>query len=106
MPGTRVELHIKIICALYRGFMKLRTRFSIVILMATLATLSCSNAPVQRAVSHKDDYQQAYVYGFPMIAAYKALYQFNVDKTNSQYKGTFNQVLSDARYLRPRTRRS
>jgi hypothetical protein len=65
MTGTRVELHIKIICALYRGFMKLRTGHSIAILMATLATLSCTNAPVQQVVSHKDDYQQAYVYGFP-----------------------------------------
>jgi hypothetical protein len=70
--------------------------------MATLATLSCTNAPVQQAVSHKDDYQQAYVYGFPMIAAYKALYQFNVDKTNSQYKGPFNQVLSDAQVFTPK----
>jgi hypothetical protein len=61
--------------------MKLRTRCSIVILMAALATLSCTNARVQQAASHKDDYQQVYVYGFPMIAAYKALYQFNVDKT-------------------------
>ena len=32
-----------------------------------------------------------------MIAAYKALYQFNVDKTNSQYKGPFNTVLNEAR---------
>jgi hypothetical protein len=70
--------------------------------MATLATLSCTNAPVQQAVSHKDDYQQAYVYGFPMIAAHKALYQFNVDKTNSQYKGPFNQVLSDAQVFTPK----
>jgi hypothetical protein len=57
MPRTRVQLHINIICALYRGFMKLRTRCSIVILMAALATLSCTNAPVQQAASHKDDYQ-------------------------------------------------
>ena len=41
-----------------------------------------------KRVSHADDYQQAYIYAFPMIAAYKAMYQFNVDKTNSQYKGT------------------
>jgi hypothetical protein len=37
-----------------------------------------------------------------MIAAYQALYQFNVDKTNSQYKGPFNQVLSDARVFTPK----
>jgi len=40
--------------------------------------------------------EEAYVYAFPMIAAYKALYQFNVDKSSSQYKGPFNQVESSA----------
>ena len=28
--------------------------------------------------------EEAYIYGFPMIAGYKALYQFNVDKSSSQ----------------------
>jgi hypothetical protein len=40
--------------------------------------------------------EEAYIYGFPMIAAYKAMYQFNIDKTNSQYKGAFNTIVSDA----------
>ena len=38
----------------------------------------------------------AYIYAFPMIAAYKAMYEFNVDKTSSQYKGPFNTIISDA----------
>ncbi len=41
--------------------------------------------------------EEAYIYGFPMIAAYKAMYEFNVDKTSAQYKGPFNQVLNEAR---------
>src|SRR5579863_2104923 len=40
---------------------------------------------------------EAYIYGFPMIAAYKAMYEFNVDKSSSQYKGPFNQIASEAR---------
>jgi hypothetical protein len=40
--------------------------------------------------------EEAYVYAFPMIAAYKALYQFNVDKTSSQYKGPFNTIANDS----------
>jgi hypothetical protein len=32
-----------------------------------------------------------------MIANYKALYQLNVDKTNSQYKGPFNQIANESR---------
>jgi hypothetical protein len=66
--------------------------------------VSCSKneQPVREAVSNKDTYQQAYIYGFPMIAAYKALYQFNVDKANSQYKGPFNQVMNEARVFTPK----
>ena len=41
--------------------------------------------------------EEAYIYGFPMIAGYKALYQFNVDKSSSQYKGPFNQIANEAR---------
>jgi hypothetical protein len=40
--------------------------------------------------------EEAYIYGFPMIAAYKALYQFNVDEASGQYKGGFNQIWNDA----------
>jgi len=40
--------------------------------------------------------EEAYVYAFPMIAAYKALYQFNVDKTSSQYKSPFNTIWNDS----------
>src|SRR5580693_2625281 len=46
--------------------------------------------------------EAAYIYGFPMIAAYKALYQFNVDKSSDQYKGPFNQVLNEARVFTPK----
>jgi hypothetical protein len=69
-----------------------------------LAAMSCNKGqgPAREAVSHKDTYERAYIYGFPMIAAYKAMYQFNVDKTNSQYKGPFNQVLSTAQVFTPK----
>ena len=40
--------------------------------------------------------KQAYIYAFPMIAGYKAMHEFNIDKSNSQYKGPFNTIISDA----------
>jgi hypothetical protein len=40
--------------------------------------------------------KQAYIYAFPMIAGYKAFYEFNVDKTSSQYKGPLNTIISAA----------
>src|SRR5262245_35742952 len=46
--------------------------------------------------------EEAYIYGFPMIAAYKALYQFNVDRTNSQFKKPFNEIWNDAQVFTPK----
>jgi hypothetical protein len=84
--------------------MKPNAIIAVVILLATFGTVSCNKqeGPVREAISHKDDYQQAYVYGFPMIAAYKAMYELNVDKTNAQYKGPFNQVLNTAQVFTPK----
>jgi hypothetical protein len=84
--------------------MRLNHLAVVLVLAGMFLTVACNKqeGPVREAVSHKDDYQQAYIYGFPMIAAYKAMYQFNVDKTNSQYKGPFNQVLSTAQVFTPK----
>src|SRR5579862_2316278 len=46
--------------------------------------------------------ESAYIYAFPMIANYKALYQFSVEKQSGQYKGPFNQVVSEARVFTPK----
>src|SRR3974390_2674060 len=74
--------------------MKARSLTAFLAVLALLATVSCNKqeGPVREAVSHKDDYQQASIYGFPMIAAYKAMYEFSVDTTNSQYKAPFNTI--------------
>src|SRR5262245_18567642 len=45
--------------------------------------------------------EEAYVYGFPMIAAYKAMYEFNVDTASPQYKGPFNAIVSESRTSTP-----
>src|SRR5208283_440925 len=82
-----------------------KPKLALVISVLMIGLGGCSSekpGPVREAVSHKDTYQQAYVYGFPMIAAYKAMYQFNVDKTNSQYKGPFNTVLNSAQVFTPK----
>src|SRR5262245_38995700 len=46
--------------------------------------------------------EEAYIYAFPMLGAYKAMYEFNVDRTSSQYKGPFNQIANEARVFTPR----
>jgi hypothetical protein len=46
--------------------------------------------------------EDAYIYGFPMIAGYKAMYEFAIDKSSSQYKAPFNQIWSDSHVFTPR----
>ena len=45
--------------------------------------------------------QEAYVYGFPLVAEYLTMHAFSVDKKNPQYKGPFNSILNFARVFTP-----
>ena len=49
-------------------------------------------SPVREAVSYRQDYEDTYLCGFPMIAAYKVMGEFTIVKTNPQYKAPFNQI--------------
>lgn len=75
--------------------------FVLLALAATLLTVSCRRK-LNEGVIHKDDYQKAYIYAYPMIANYKAMYEFNIDKTSSQYKGPFNTIVSDSHTFTPK----
>jgi hypothetical protein len=48
--------------------------------------------------------REAYVYGFPMVMGYKALYSYVIDTSNPDYKGPFNQVACEARLFTPADR--
>jgi hypothetical protein len=84
--------------------MKPKSLIAAVILLAILAAVSCNKQqrPVREAISHKDDYKQVYISGYPMIAAYKAMYEFSIDKSNSQYKAPFNQIWNDSHTFTPK----
>ena len=45
--------------------------------------------------------EEAYLYGFPMLVAYKVLYDYNVDKDSGAYIGPFNTIVSEARVYTP-----
>ncbi len=74
----------------------------IAVAFALIAAVPISAAQAQKRLEAYEIAKEAYIYAFPMIAAYKALYQFNVDKTSSQYKGPFNTVLNTARVFTPK----
>ena len=71
---------------------------------AGLASLMAQSsvATAQKRLDEFETAKEAYVYAFPMLAGYKALYEFNVDKSSSQYKGAFNQVHNTARVFTPK----
>ncbi|HEV7731009.1 MAG TPA: DUF1254 domain-containing protein [Candidatus Binatia bacterium] len=50
----------------------------------------------------RDIAEEAYIYGFPMIAAYKAMYMFNIDTGGSQYKAPFNQIDNETHVATPK----
>ena len=41
--------------------------------------------------------QEAFIYGLPIVMNYAVMNEFCVDKTSSQYKGPFNQIVNEAR---------
>ncbi|HQR20940.1 MAG TPA: DUF1254 domain-containing protein, partial [Burkholderiaceae bacterium] len=87
-------------------------------LIAAVAVVSCSKKedtitqavkkdvaagiPAPSIAETKAIAEQAYIYGFPMIAAYKAMYEFNVDKSSPQFKTGFNQIWNDAQTFTPK----
>lgn len=46
--------------------------------------------------------EEAYLYAFPMVMAYGILYENNIDKTASQYKGPLNQIANESRVFTPK----
>jgi hypothetical protein len=77
----------------------LSTTFAALIALVLSASAGAQNAPNMSEGTALAE--EAYIYGFPMIAAYKALYQFNVDKSSGQYKAGFNEIWNDAHVFTP-----
>ncbi len=46
--------------------------------------------------------EEAFVYGFPMVMNYGVIYESFIDKSSSQYKGSFNRLHNTARVFTPK----
>ena len=80
--------------------MNLKRRFLLyVVLAGAFAATTVARAGV---FENLETAEEAYIYAFPMIAAYKAMYQFNIDKSSDQYKTGFNQIWNDAHVFTPK----
>jgi hypothetical protein len=83
--------------------MKRRVVPILLVTCGSLGPVACKrNRPVRNAISYKSTMQEAYVYGFPMVMNYGVMYEMFVNRSSSQYKGSFNRLYSDARVLTPR----
>ncbi|HXX85566.1 MAG TPA: DUF1254 domain-containing protein [Casimicrobiaceae bacterium] len=61
-----------------------------------------AGVPAPSIAETKATAEEAYIYGFPMIAAYKAMYEFNIDKSSPQYKVPFNEIWNDSHTFTPK----
>jgi hypothetical protein len=75
----------------------LATSIGLLVIPALATTASCADL-----IDTYEIAEEAYTYAFPMIASYKAMYQFFVDKASSQYKGPLNQLFNEARVFTPK----
>jgi len=78
---------------------------ALVLLLVALALPGCAGRAGHRGpglFGIRDIAEEAYIYAFPMIGNYKALYEFTLDKQSGQYKAPFNQIASEARVFTPK----
>jgi len=77
---------------------------AVAIALGTLSTVSCNKqeGPAREAVSHKDDYKEAYIYAFPMVMNYGVMYEYFIDRNSGQFKAPFNQIANEARVYTPK----
>jgi len=61
-----------------------------------------NGTPVPSIEQTKQIAQEGFVYGLPTVMNYAVMYQFNVDKTSSQYKAPFNVISNEARVFTPK----
>jgi hypothetical protein len=73
-----------------------------VVFLLTFVGVAAYGKNEGQAVSHKDIYQEAYVYGFPMVMNYGIMYEYFVDRNSGQFKAPFNQIYNEARVFTPK----
>ena len=83
-------------------FMRARAIGIAASVLAAALQLSTASAQIGSRIEDYEIAKEAYIYAFPMIGAYKAMYEFNIDRTSSQYKGPFNEVFGEARVFTPK----
>ena len=72
-----------------------------------IAMVTSLNIPLSAAQEKLDPQEiqaiaeEAYLYGFPMLVGYKALYDFFIDQDSGQFKAPINEINNEARVFTP-----
>jgi hypothetical protein len=90
--------------------MQMKRQFLFVLFASVILVAGCkqqsepsqnTNSESPTAAEARAIAKDAYIYGVPMVAQYKTMYAFSVDKNSPQYKGPFNSILNFARVFTP-----
>lgn len=76
-------------------------------IMALLFLMACNNNPKKESKALTTDEitqltEEAYIYAMPILMSYKTMYMYSVDKTSSQFKAPFNQLMNTHRVYGPK----
>jgi len=79
--------------------------------MFLVASCGSNNDAIKQAEKSEEDRpsiaetkiiaEEGFIYGLPIVMNYAVLYQFNLDKTSSQYKAPFGVIFNEARVFTP-----
>ena len=86
-------------------------KLAVIVLMASLISCTSNNSNTSSASSSENAsaadslraiVKEAYVYGFPMVDAYRIQYAYFVNRNNSEFKAPINHLYSEARVFTPK----
>ena len=84
----------------------MRTKSLTLALTAFMLTVLSAVPPVARAQAGTGDasqiFEEAFIYGFPMVMNYGVFYQYFVDKSSPEYKAPFNILYNSAHVYTPK----
>jgi hypothetical protein len=77
-------------------------RFGLTCGLVVMLCAGCGRKDVPSIAQTKAIAEEGFVFGLPIVMNYAVMFQFNVDKTSSQYKAPFNVIANEARVFTPK----
>lgn len=77
------------------------SRFFLFLILGILLFTQCQKNRELNPSEAREIAKKAFIYGFPLVMNYKALYANTIDKNSGDYKGEFNEKSCEARLFSP-----